>query len=83
MASVGFGLAETYVMRKVYKEKMKKGPQEEERGEEARMTNMKIHTTKGVSDEEASIGCFSWVSKQQRKKNSRISDSSENEAATV
>ncbi|KAL1308830.1 hypothetical protein HN51_050837 [Arachis hypogaea] len=73
-SSVGFGFAETYVMRKVYNEKMKtKNRAQEER--EEKNTNMKIDTT--------TIGCFSsWVSKQQHKKNSRISDSSQNESAT-
>ncbi|KAL1349535.1 hypothetical protein HN51_026055 [Arachis hypogaea] len=81
-SSVGFGFAETYVMRKVYNEKMKnknKNRAQEER--EEKNTNMKIDTTERVVPK--SIGCFSsWVSKQQHKKNSRISDSSQNESAT-
>ncbi|KAE9605892.1 hypothetical protein Lal_00025566 [Lupinus albus] len=79
MATIGSGLAETYVMRKIYREKMKKIAQEEEvQGE--RRTNMKnIHTTtKGSSS-----GCFSWLSKQQGRKNSRISNTNENEAANT
>ncbi|XP_052108181.1 uncharacterized protein LOC127740696 [Arachis duranensis] len=85
MASIGFGtsLAEAYTIRKMYKEKMKKMEQEEgERKEDGKSSNMKINNTittnRVPKDEISSSGCFSWVSnKQQRKKNSRISDSND------
>ncbi|CAL0317891.1 unnamed protein product [Lupinus luteus] len=81
MATIGSGLAETYVMGKIYKEKMKKLIAQEEEVQGERRTNMNnIHTTtKGSS----SSGCFSWLSKQQGRKNSRISDTNENEAANT
>ncbi|KAG4958986.1 hypothetical protein AAZX31_13G069600 [Glycine max] len=71
MATLGYGFAEAYVTRKLYKEKMKKRAQEEE-GE--KNTNMKISTTKTGSKEQTSSGCFSWVSNHQQRKISRISD---------
>lgn len=79
MATPGFGLAEAYMTRKIYKEKMKKIAQEEQEGE--KNSNMKISTIKTGSEDKTSSGCFSWVSKQQHKKNSRISDYNETLAA--
>ncbi|TKY56229.1 hypothetical protein E2542_SST20672 [Spatholobus suberectus] len=78
MATLGFGFAEAYVTRKLYKEKMKKRAQEEE-GE--KNTHMKISTTKTGSEDKTLSGCFSWVSKDQHKKNSRISDYNDIEVA--
>ncbi|MED6223030.1 hypothetical protein PIB30_070085 [Stylosanthes scabra] len=69
-----FDLAEAYVMRKMYNEKMKNRTQEER--QEKNTTKTKIHTTKRVvPKEENSVGCFSsWLFKKQHKKKSRISD---------
>lgn len=78
MATIGSGLAETYVMRKIYKEKMKKRAHEEL--QEEKRTNIKIHT---ITTDKTSSGCFSWISKQQGRKNSRIADSNGNEAANI
>lgn len=79
MATAGFGFAETYVTVKHYKEKMKKRAQEEE-GEES--SDMNISSMKTSSGNKTSIGCFSWVSKQHHRKNSRISDYNHTEAAS-
>lgn len=77
MATASFGLAETYVMRKLYKEKMEQRAHEQE-GE--KNTHMKIiSTTKTSLENETSSGCFSWFSKKQH--NSRISDYNGTEAA--
>ncbi|RDX81806.1 hypothetical protein CR513_37471, partial [Mucuna pruriens] len=78
MATVGFGFAEAYVTQKLYKENLKKRAQEEERHKN---TNMKIPTMKTGSNHKTPRGCFSWLSKQQRSKNSRISDYNHIEAA--
>ncbi|TKY56228.1 hypothetical protein E2542_SST20671 [Spatholobus suberectus] len=78
MATAGFGLAETYVTGKLYKEKMKKRAQEEE-GEKS--NDKKIPTSKMSLEDKTSSGCFSWVSKHQHKKISRISDYNDTRAA--
>lgn len=80
MATIGSGLAETYVMQKLYKEKMKKTAKEVQ---EERRTNIKVHAIATDSDEKTSTGCFSCISKQQCRKSSRISDSIEDEAANT
>nr|KYP47498.1 hypothetical protein KK1_030825 [Cajanus cajan] len=77
MATIGFGFAETYVTRKLYKEKMKKRVEEE--GE--KNTNMKISTIESGSEDKTSSGCFSWISKQNRRKISHVSDHHDTEAA--
>ncbi|KAL5078619.1 hypothetical protein RYX36_007040 [Vicia faba] len=41
MASGGYGLAEAYVMQKIYKEKLKKIAQEEKLQEEKKMDTIK------------------------------------------
>jgi hypothetical protein len=70
MASAGFGLAETYVMQKMYNEKMKKIAHEEKEDVYPGMvTKGSIHKT--------SIGCFSFFPKHQHRKISRISDSND------
>ncbi|KAK7301274.1 hypothetical protein RJT34_12135 [Clitoria ternatea] len=66
---VGSGLAEAYVTRKIYVEKMKNREQDEEKS-----SNMKNPKIKPGSEDKASSGCFSWLPKQNHKKNSRISD---------
>ncbi|WJX57656.1 hypothetical protein P8452_43189 [Trifolium repens] len=72
MASVGYGLAETYVMQKIYKEKMKKIAQEQKQEvKEIIATNTKD------SMAETSSGCFMWFPKQQHRKISQISDSND------
>ncbi|CAL5189355.1 unnamed protein product [Lathyrus oleraceus] len=70
MASVGFGLAETYVMKKIYKEKLMKIAQEEKIQEDK-----KIDTIKIGSMDKTSTGCFSLFPKNQQRKITRISDS--------
>ncbi|WJX62985.1 hypothetical protein P8452_47920 [Trifolium repens] len=72
MTSVGYGFAETYVMQKMYKEKMKKIAQEQKQEvKEIIATN-----TKGSMDKTSS-GCFMWFPKQKHRKISRISDSND------
>lgn len=70
MASAGFGLAETYVMQKIYKEKLKKRAQEEKLQEDK-----KLDTIKTGSTDKTSTGCFSLFPNKQHKKISHISDS--------
>jgi hypothetical protein len=79
MASGGYGLAETYVMQKLYKEKMKSVAHEEKQEEEdLRKTNKDIGTVKmGSMHKTTSSRCFSWLPKQQHKKISRISNSND------
>jgi hypothetical protein len=81
MASGGYGLAETYVMQKLYKEKLKSVAHEEKQEEEdVRKTNKEIGngTVKmGSMDKTTSSRCFSWLPKQQHKKISRISNSND------
>ncbi|AES97904.1 hypothetical protein MtrunA17_Chr5g0425091 [Medicago truncatula] len=70
MASAGFGLAETYVMQKMYNEKMKKIAHEEKQDVSPGMVRKdSIHKT--------SIGCFSFFPKHQHRNISRISDSND------
>ncbi|RDX76235.1 hypothetical protein CR513_43793, partial [Mucuna pruriens] len=76
MATVGFGFAEAYVTQKLYKEKMKRRAQEE--GD--KNTDMDIPTIKTSSKNKTPSGCFSWVSKHQHSKISRISDYNHAEA---
>jgi hypothetical protein len=72
MASVGYGFAETYVMQKMYKEKMKKIAQEQKQEvKEIFGTNIK------GSMDETSSGCYMWFPKQKHRKISRISDSND------
>ncbi|KAK7321143.1 hypothetical protein VNO77_31454 [Canavalia gladiata] len=73
MATLGFGFAETYVVRKMYKERMQKEAQKEKE-EKKKSTDPKIHTITTGSQENASIGCFSCLSNHHRTKISRISD---------
>ncbi|CAJ2648537.1 unnamed protein product [Trifolium pratense] len=77
MASGGYGLAETYVMQKLYKEKILKSIEHEEKQEDMRKTNTEIGTVKMGSMDKTSSRCFSWLPKQQHKKISRISDSND------
>ncbi|KAL5078620.1 hypothetical protein RYX36_007041 [Vicia faba] len=72
MASAGFGLAETYVMKKIYKEKLKKITQDEKLQE-----NKKMDTMKTVSTDKTSSGCFSLFPMKQHRKISHISDSND------
>ncbi|KAK7301272.1 hypothetical protein RJT34_12133 [Clitoria ternatea] len=65
----GYGLAEAYVTRKIYMEKMKNREQDEEK-----ITEIKNPKIKAGSEDKASSGCFSWLPKQHHKKNCRISD---------
>jgi len=75
----GYGLAEAYVTRKLYKEKLKKRAQEEE---EEKKTNMvKISPVERDCENKTSSGCFSWVSKHHQSKSSRISDYNHVESA--
>lgn len=72
----GYGFAEAYVTRKLYKEKLKKKAPEEE----GKKTNMaKICTVERDCEKNTSSGCFSWVSNQS--KSSRISDYNHVESA--
>ncbi|RDX81807.1 hypothetical protein CR513_37472, partial [Mucuna pruriens] len=77
MATAGFGFAEAYVTRMLYKEKMKKRAQEEEAENN---THMKTPTIKMGSQDKTSIRCFSWLSNHQQSKISRISDYDDTEA---
>ncbi|CAK8537423.1 unnamed protein product [Lathyrus sativus] len=72
MASAGFGLAETYVMQKIYKEKLKKITEQEKLQEDK-----KFDTIKTCSMDKTSTGCFSLFPKKQQRKISRISDSND------
>ncbi|CAK8537420.1 unnamed protein product [Lathyrus sativus] len=72
MASGGYGYAESYVMQKLYKEKLKKIAQAENLQEEK-----KIHTLKTGSTDKTSTGCFSLFPKKQHKKSSHVSDSND------
>ncbi|CAJ2648538.1 unnamed protein product [Trifolium pratense] len=73
MASVGYGLAETYVMQKMYKEKMKKIAQEQKQEVKEIIGTI---DTKGSIDKTSS-GCFMWFPKHQHRKSSQISDSND------
>ncbi|CAL5189353.1 unnamed protein product [Lathyrus oleraceus] len=73
MASGGYGLAETYVMQKLYKEKLKKIAQTEKLPEEEK----KIDTIKTDSRDKTSTGCFSLFPKKQHRKISHISYSND------
>ncbi|QCE00473.1 hypothetical protein DEO72_LG7g1764 [Vigna unguiculata] len=64
----GYGFAEAYVTRKLYKEKLKK--REEEEGKKTKM--VKISTVERGCEKKTSTGCFPWVSNES--KSSRISD---------
>ncbi|BAT81750.1 hypothetical protein LR48_Vigan07g170400 [Vigna angularis] len=76
MATLGYGFAEAYVTRKLYKEKLKKRAAEEE----GKKTNMaKICTVERDCEKKTSSGCFSWVSNQS--KSSQISDYNHVESA--
>ncbi|XP_027333532.1 uncharacterized protein LOC113848277 [Abrus precatorius] len=77
MATASYGLAETYVMTKLYKEKMKKQAQEEKE----RNTHIKVHAITTDSEDKTSSGCFSFLSKQHHRKISRISDYNDTEVA--
>ncbi|KAK7364462.1 hypothetical protein VNO80_13143 [Phaseolus coccineus] len=68
----GYDLAEAYVTRKLYKEKLKKRAQEED--EQKKTNMMKISSKERDCENKTSSGCFSWVSKHHQSKNSRISD---------
>nr|KYP47501.1 hypothetical protein KK1_030828 [Cajanus cajan] len=59
-------------------DKMKKRAQEEEGDKN---TDTEISTIETGSEDKASSGCFSWVSKQHHKKNSRVSDHNHTEAS--
>jgi hypothetical protein len=72
MASVGYGLAETYVTQKIYKEKMKKIAQEQKQ----EVKDIIATNTKGSIDKTSS-GCFMWFPKQKHRKISQISDSND------
>jgi len=74
MATVGYKFAEVYVMQKMNREKMKKIEKEDVK---------KIDTIKTGSMDKKSSGCFSWLSKRQHKKISRISDSNDQEAQVI
>ncbi|KAK7385269.1 hypothetical protein VNO78_30983 [Psophocarpus tetragonolobus] len=78
MASPGFGLAEAYVTRKLFKETMKK------RAEEEINTNMMRNSTiKRGSEDKTSSGCFSWVSMHQHTKVSPFSDCNHSQVANI
>ncbi|KAK4278078.1 hypothetical protein QN277_015972 [Acacia crassicarpa] len=70
MASAGFGLAEIYVQRKFYKEKMKL----EEVNAQARLHGSQPRT---------SGGCFFWPSKNRRTKVARVTDCDDDELGTL
>lgn len=77
MASLGYGFVEAYVTQKLYKEKLAKMAHQErqqEQQEEGKNT-MKSNATSKASEDKTSGGCFFFLSKQQRRKVSQISDS--------
>ncbi|KAL2317739.1 hypothetical protein Fmac_031615 [Flemingia macrophylla] len=77
----GFALAEAYVTRKIYMEKLKIRAQEEKQ-EGEKTTNMKISTIETASQDQTSTGCFSWVSKQHHHHH-KISPLSHNNVTQV
>lgn len=73
MSISGSGLAEAYVMKKLYKEKMKQMDEEKAKAGSAASTTTTIHSGK-VKESNSSSGCFlRGVIKKVHPSNGRIS----------
>lgn len=71
MATPGFGFAEIYVQRKLFKEKLKSAQAHQ-------VINDDVHDNRRFAN--SSGGCFFWLSKNYRKKTTQVTDCDDDDA---